>query len=117
MSEEADQKSPEFLRKSIRLVVQLAGVLAVGSIIVAGGLAWRLTSGPVSIAPLTPYFEAALSSRTGSFMVSVDDTIFKWVGGDRAIDLILRGTRVLSPKAKYLSKFLNSPFLSARPPC
>ena len=54
MSEEADQKSPRFLRKSIRLVVQLAGVLAVGSIIVAGGLTWRLTSGPVSIAPLTP---------------------------------------------------------------
>ena len=34
MSEEADQKSPGFVRKSIRLVVQLAGVLAIGSIIV-----------------------------------------------------------------------------------
>ncbi len=54
MSEEANQNSPGFLRKSIRLAVQLAGVLTVGSIIVAGVLTWRLTSGPVSITPLTP---------------------------------------------------------------
>ena len=33
-------------------------------------------------------------------MVNVDDTILKWVGGDRAIDLILRGTRVLSPEGQ-----------------
>ena len=51
-------------------------------------------------APLTPYFESALSSRTGSFMVNVDDTILKWVGGDRAVDLILRGTRVLGPEGQ-----------------
>ena len=100
MSEQANQNSSRFLRKSIRLALQLAGVLVIGSFIGAAGLAWRLTSGPVSIAALTPYFESALSSRTGSYMVSVDDTILKWVGGDRAVDLILRGTRVLSPEGQ-----------------
>ncbi|MDG2034108.1 MAG: hypothetical protein P8J29_09235, partial [Rhodospirillales bacterium] len=104
MSEEANQNSSGFLSRSIRLAVQLAGVLAVGSMIVAGVLAWRLTSGPVSIALLTPYFESALSSRTGSYMVSVDDTILKWVGGDRAVDLILRGTRILSPEGQMLAQ-------------
>ena len=89
MSEEANQTSLGFLSRSIRLAVQLAGALAVGLTVVVGVLAWRLTSGPISIAPLTPYFESALSSRTGSYMVRVDDTILKWVGSDRAVDLIL----------------------------
>ena len=101
MSEEANQNSSRFFKgKALGLHFNSPACLAIGSIIVAGGLTWRLTSGPVSIAALTPYFESALSSRTGSYMVSVDDTILKWVGGDRAVDLILRGTRVLSPEGQ-----------------
>jgi len=80
------------------------GVLAVGLIIVGGVLAWRLTSGPISIAFLTPYFETALSSRTGSYVIDVDDTILKWVGGDRAVDLILRGAQVLSPEGQMFAQ-------------
>jgi len=104
MTETPVKQNAGIIARSFKLAVQLVGVLAIGLIIVGGILAWRLTSGPVSIAFLTPYFETALSSRTGSYVIDVDDTILKWVGGDRAVDLVLRGAQVLSPEGQMFAQ-------------
>jgi len=58
-------------------------------------LAWRLSTGPLSIAFLTPYFERALSPADGSYRVEIDDTILDWSQEARSVDVKLRGARVL----------------------
>ena len=60
-----------------RMVVHLIGMLVVGSVIAGGVLAWRLASGPISFAFLTPYFETALSPENGAFKTVFKDTILR----------------------------------------
>lgn len=91
------------MKKAFRWTLQLLGVLVVGTSILAGVVAWRLTSGPVSISFLTPYFENALTSGDGTFLIDVDDTILTWVGDDQTVDLQLKGARVLTKDGKLVA--------------
>jgi len=57
--------------------------------------AWRLSSGPISLAFLSPYIEKALSAEDGSFAVRFDDTILTWAGWDRTVDMRVLNARLL----------------------
>jgi len=62
-------------------------------------VSWRLSSGPVSIAFLTPYMKAALEdANQGAFDISVGDTILTWAGWKRALDI-----RVVNVQSKLPS--------------
>ncbi|MDC0190157.1 AsmA-like C-terminal region-containing protein [Rhodospirillales bacterium] len=87
-----------------RTAVHLIGMLVVGSVIAGGVLAWRLASGPISLAFLTPYFETALSSESGAFKTVFKDTILTWVTTKRAIDIQLVETQVLGRQGELLAE-------------
>lgn len=117
MEEENTQQPPtrRSLRRTFRWTLQLMGVLIVGAVILTGVVAWRLTSGPLSIGFLTPYFENALSDSNKFFQIDVEDTILTWVGGDRTVDIRLVGARILNADGNLVAQIPDlSVALSAR---
>ena len=82
----------------------LIGVLAVGLAVVFGFLAWRLTAGPISLAFLSPYFEAALKSGDGGFAVKLDDTILTWSGEANTLEIRVRGAKAMGESGTVIAE-------------
>ena len=76
--------------------MQLFGGLTAGMAIVLVLLAWRLSTGPISLAFLSPYIEDAFNAGDGPFRVSVEDTILTWAGWERTLDIRLVEVRATS---------------------
>lgn len=70
-------------------------MLAVGILIAAGLLVWRLSAGPLSVGYFTPYFENALSPGDGRYAVRIDDTILDWSQEAHTINVKLIGARLV----------------------
>ena len=92
------------IRRITRVAAHLIGMVVVGLVIAGGVLAWRLASGPISLAFLTPYFETALSSESGAFKTVFKDTILTWVTTKRNIDIQLVETQVLGRQGDLLAE-------------
>ncbi len=71
------------------------GGLAAGFTIILVGAAWRLSSGPISLAFLSPYIEQALNADRQSFRIRLDDTILTWAGWERTLDLRALNVRAI----------------------
>ena len=77
-----------------RVVVRLlAGALAAAAVALAGA-AWLVTTGPLSVAFLTPYFEQDLAFESG-LAVEFDGVVLAWGGWRRNVDLRVVGVRVV----------------------
>ena len=81
--------------RTFRGFLQLFGGLAVGLAIFTGFMAWRLSTGPISLAFLSPYLETALRSEDGTFAIKLEDTILTWAGFDRTLEIRLRGAQAV----------------------
>ncbi len=62
--------------------------------ILAAVLAWRLSSGPISLAFLTPHIESALNAGIQPLKITLGDTILTWAGWERTLDIRVLGVRV-----------------------
>lgn len=82
------------IRRTFRGLVQLLGALGAGLAILLVLAAWRLSSGPITLAFLSPYIEKALSAEDGSLAIRLDNTILTWAGWERTLDV-----RVLNVRA------------------
>ena len=85
------------MQRAFRGLVQLLGALGAGLAILFVLFAWRLSTGPVSLAFLSPYMEKALSAPDGSYGVRFDDTILTWAGWERAVDVRILNVRAIGP--------------------
>ena len=74
-------------RKTIRTFIQLLGGLGAGLAVMVVVAAWQLSSGPISLAFLSPYIESTLGRFHKSFRLRLDDTILTWAGWDRTLDI------------------------------
>jgi len=81
----------------------LLGVLTVGLAVVLTVLVWRLTTGPISLAFLTPYFESAFNVPEAEFRIELEDTILTWAGWDQSLDIRLRGAKVIGSDRKTIA--------------
>jgi hypothetical protein len=91
------------LKISAKLVVHtLAAIFGSLSIIFAVA-AWRLSSGPVSIAFLEPYLERAFNDENLAYRVEIDDTILTWAGWDRSLDILALNMQVLTPSGDLIA--------------
>lgn len=79
----------------LRTVVRLLGGLGAGMAIILVVSAWKLSSGPISLAFLTPYIETALATFHKSFRIRLDDTILTWAGWERTLDIRVLNFRAL----------------------
>ena len=89
--------------KFTKLVTSLIGMVVVGVVIISVLFSWRITSGPISLSFLTPYFETALSSENGAYRTSLTDTILVWISSKREVDIQLIGTKVFSREGEPLA--------------
>ncbi|MCW8952203.1 MAG: hypothetical protein OQK23_05790, partial [Rhodospirillales bacterium] len=60
--------------------MHVVGGLGVGMAVVLGVIAWRLSTGPISLGFMNPYVETALSSKSDAVKVEIADTILTWAG-------------------------------------
>ncbi len=83
------------IKRTFQGVIQLLGVLGAGLAIALLALAWRLSTGPISLAFLSPYVTDALSAVTPGYRITVDDTILTWAGWDRTLDIRVVNARAI----------------------
>jgi hypothetical protein len=83
------------IRRTFRGVIHLLGGLGAGLAIMMVLSAWKLSSGPISLAFLTPYIESTLATFHTSFRVRLDDTILTWAGWERTLDIRILNMRAL----------------------
>jgi hypothetical protein len=85
-----------------RVTFDIVGTFLVLLAVAAGILGWRLSVGPISLDPLTPLVERALSASDGSVVVDIDDTVLAWAGWRRTFDIRVRGVHVLGPDGRLM---------------
>ena len=90
-------KESPLIRHTFRGVVHLLGGLAAGFAIILVAAAWRLSSGPVSLAFLSPYIEDVLNADRQAFRIRLDDTILTWAGWERTLDIRALNVRAHGP--------------------
>ena len=90
------------IRRTFRNVVQLVGIMGLGFAVFVGVLVWRLTTGPISLAFLTPYFESALKTSDSQVDIKLEDTILTWAGWDQSLDIRLRGAKAVARDGKVI---------------
>ncbi|HEX7006875.1 MAG TPA: DUF3971 domain-containing protein, partial [Alphaproteobacteria bacterium] len=74
-----------------------------GFAVAAGLVAWRLSSGPVSIEFLAPYLERALAPADEGFSVTIDHTILTWGGWDKAIEIRALDLKAVSTDGQVIA--------------
>lgn len=83
----------------------MIGGLGLGLLVAMLLVAWRLTTGPVSIGFLTPYIKNALSEvYKGGVNVSIDDTILTWAGWERTLDIRIVNLHTTLPSGADLAR-------------
>ena len=73
----------------------MLGGLGVGLAVILMVVAWQLSSGPISLAFLTPYIEKAVNAGQPNFKLTLKDTILTWAGWDRTLDIRVLDVRVM----------------------
>jgi hypothetical protein len=77
-------------------VVQLLGGLGAGFAILMLVVAWRLSSGPISLSYITPYIENTLNTVHPAFKFRLENTILTWAGWERTFDIRVINVRLLA---------------------
>lgn len=85
-------------------MIQLLGGLGAGLAIMLALSAWKLSSGPISLAFLTPYIESALNRNFQSFRIRLDDTILTWAGWERTLDFRVLEARLIGGNGDVIAR-------------
>ena len=72
---------------TVRFAVYLAAAVVAGLSVLFAVAAWRLAAGPVSLRPLAPYLEQAVSEAVGGLGVRFSDTILSWAARDQTLEV------------------------------
>ena len=92
------------LKRILRNFVKLAVVVGLGLAVLFAALLWRLTSGPMSLSYLTPYFEEAFIVSDKNFRVKLQDTILTWVGREKNLGIKLLGIKAITTDGSVVAK-------------
>lgn len=63
---------------------------------------WLFWSGPISLGFLTPVLRDALNMSVDGVHFDLDDTILTWAGGDRAVDIRVKGAKIFDNRGALL---------------
>ena len=80
------------------------GGLGAGLAIMLILLAWRLSSGPISLAFLSPYIESVLGASNRTFRIGLDDTILTWAGWERTLDIRVLNVRAIGGNGAVIAR-------------
>ncbi len=80
----------------------LAAMLAAFAIVLAA-VAWRLSSGPLSLGFLSPYLKDALTYGETGLSADVQDTVLTWGGFDHTLEIRAIGVRLIRKDGRLLA--------------
>ena len=89
----------------------MLGGLGVGLAVILMVVAWQLSSGPISLAFLTPYIEKAVNAGQPNFKLTLKDTILTWAGWDRTFDIRVLDVRVMRQDGSLIGRIPEVSFL------
>ena len=89
----------------------MLGGLGVGLAVILMVVAWQLSSGPISLAFLTPYIEKAVNAGPPNFKLTLKDTILTWAGWDRTFDIRVLDARVMRQDGSLIGRIPEVSFL------
>ena len=92
------------MRSTARIALRVLGALFAALAVIFALGAWRLSSGPLSLAFLSPYIEEAFEGEDLSYRIEFDDTVLVWAGWDRALEVRLTGVRVAAADGGTLAQ-------------
>ncbi len=82
------------IRRTTLITLELVAVAVAGFSVGVGLLAWRLSTGPLSIDFLTPYLEQALNVETDDALsIGIDGTALSWGGWGEPVQIRATGIR------------------------
>src|SRR5262245_28385059 len=85
-------------------VVTAMSLLVAAAVLVVGGLAWRLSRGPIHLDFLTPRLEAALAAPDGSSTVRIASTALEWDPSRRDLDVRARDVEMRGAGGDMLAR-------------
>ena len=95
------------MRRFVKIVFEIFGILLCGILIFSIALAWRLNSGPISLGFIKPQLVKTLTSGDQSYKLKIGEPVFQWKGWNTNIfDVTLKETQLTSDS---LGLSLNSP--------
>ena len=85
------------MRRFVKIVFEIFGILLCGILIFSIALAWRLNSGPISLGFIKPQLVKALTSGDQSYKLEIGEPVFQWKGWNTNIfDVTLKETQLTS---------------------
>ncbi len=92
------------MRRVAGTVVTAVSLLVAGAVLLAGGLAWRLSRGPIELDFLTPRLQAALAAPDGSSTVQIASTALEWDPSHRDLDVRARDVEMRGAGGDVLAR-------------
>ncbi|MGP1396925.1 MAG: YhdP family protein [Inquilinaceae bacterium] len=87
--------------RSTKIAIELLAALLASLAVIAGLVAWRLSTGPVTVDFLAPYLQSAIDG--GDYDVSVGTVELRWDGFERPLQLVASDARLLDPTGAVIA--------------
>jgi len=91
------------MHKTLKFIIHIAAAVFGSLAIIFAIASWRLSSGPISIAFLSPYIEEAFEAEDLSYRVEFEDTILTWAGWNRTLDIVVTDAQAIGPDGQVLA--------------
>jgi hypothetical protein len=85
------------IRPASRFILHATAAIVAAFAVALAAVAWRLTSGPVSLGFLTPYVADALRQSDSPYRVDFADTVLTWAGRGHPLDIRILEVRAVGP--------------------
>ena len=92
-------------RKFLRWLLRGAAVLVVLIFVITALAYWRLSRGPISLAPLIPRAEKALDAVAAPNAITLDDFVLTWNGWRNPFDVKAIGVGFRGPDGEEIGQF------------
>ena len=91
------------MHKTLKLLLHIAAATFGSLAIIFAVASWRLSSGPISIAFLSPYIAEAFEAKDLSYRLEFEDTILTWAGWNRSLDILIIDAHAVGPEGEILA--------------
>jgi hypothetical protein len=85
------------MHKALKYIIHIVAAVFGSLAIIFAVASWRLSSGPISIAFLSPYIAEAFESEDLSYKLEFEDTILTWAGWNRSLDILITDAHAVGP--------------------
>lgn len=93
------------IRRASKIVLEVIGVTVAVTAVLLAVLAWRLSSGPVSLSILTQILEDVISSELEGGTIEIGDTVLRWSPERRQIDMRVVDVKIHGADGNEVTSF------------